>query len=77
VAGYTGWKEVETVERQVKANANVTGVLVIDSGLFFSSIQGLEAALTGPWALWGLISVLHLITNSLQAAATDPFDYAT
>jgi hypothetical protein len=36
--------------------------------------RDLEA--TGPWALWGLISALHTITNALQSASTDPLSYA-
>jgi hypothetical protein len=77
VAGYTGWKTLETVRQKVEENSDIAGVLVIDHGLFVSShaYGGLEAQ--GPWALWGLISTLHRITTGLASAAGDPFDYAT
>jgi hypothetical protein len=77
VAGYTGWKTLETVREKVEKNSDIAGVLVIDPGLFVSSqaYGGLEAE--GPWALWGLISTLHSITTGLASAGSDPFDYAT
>ena len=76
VAGYTGWKTMSSVQSHLNANPNVSGILVIDAGLFASSSQFGAVQATGPWALWGLIGILHLITNSLQAASTNPFDYA-
>lgn len=76
VVGYTGWKQINTVVNHVESNPSIAGVLIIDSGIFVSSPKfgGIQA--TGPWALWGLISCLHSITNSLQAASTNPLDYA-
>ncbi len=76
VAGYTGWATLDAVRRNLEQDANIAGILVIDSGIFVSTAAfgGLQA--TGPWALWGLISCLHMITNSLQAASTDPVGYA-
>ena len=77
VVGYTGWQNPATVEKKVNQNPDIAGVLVIDNGIFVSSdqYQGIKA--TGPWALWGLISALHQITNSLQGAATRPLIYGT
>ncbi len=77
VVGYTGWKNLATVEKKVNQNPDIAGVLVIDKGIFVSSDQYQGIIATGPWALWGLISALHQITNSLQAATTRPLIYAT
>jgi hypothetical protein len=77
VAGYTGWKTIEAVREKVEQNANVAGVLVIDAGLFVCSPQYGSCIATGGWALWGLISMLHRVTSSLQSAACSPSDYAT
>jgi hypothetical protein len=77
VAGYIGWKTIETVREKLEKNPDIAGVLVIDPGIFVSTTEygGVEA--TGAWSLWGLISTLHRITNGLQAAGTDPLNYAT
>ena len=77
VAGYTGWKTVDTLRANLTQDNNIAGILVIDAGLFASSSEYLGMTATGPWALWGLISILHLITNSLQAASTNPLQYAS
>jgi hypothetical protein len=76
VAGYTGWTTVKTLEQNLAQNPEVSGVLVIDAGLFVSSAQFGNVHAHGPWSLWGLITCLHWITNGLQAASTDPSDYA-
>lgn len=76
VAGYTGWKTIETLQSSLSQDSNIAGILVIDAGLFASSAEYGGMIASGPWALWGLICVLHLITNSLQAASTDPTQYA-
>ena len=77
VAGYTGWKTVETVKEKIEENSDVAGVLIIDHGLFVSSPKYGGVVATGAWSLWGLISTLHKITNGLESAASDPSDYAT
>ncbi|MDT9013476.1 hypothetical protein RQP55_08575 [Novosphingobium sp. APW14] len=71
--GYTGWKNISTLQNNLNACPNIMGALVIDAGLY-ASRSGLVAQ--GPWALWGLIADLHFITNSLQSASTDPLAYA-
>lgn len=76
VAGYTGWTQMETVKTKLAETPTVAGILVIREGLFASQMQFGGITATGPWALWGLISVLHFITNSLQAASTNPEAYA-
>lgn len=77
VAGYTGWKTIQTVQTNLAQSPNIAGVLVIDRGFFVSNNQYGGITATGPWALWGLIAALHYITNGLQAASTDPLSYAT
>jgi hypothetical protein len=77
VAGYTGWKTIETVEKNLAQSPQITGALVIDAGLFACSAGYGGMRVTGsPWSLWGLIVALHEITNQLQAASTDPVRYA-
>jgi hypothetical protein len=76
IASYKGWKTMGTLQSYLDSNPNISGILVIEGGLFISSpsFGGLRA--TGPWALWGLISVLHEITNSQMVASTNPRIYA-
>jgi hypothetical protein len=74
-AGYTGWKTEAPIRRQLEENNNIAGILVIDTGLFFSSQEYGGWKATGPWSLWGLICALHRITNSLQSASTEPEKY--
>ncbi len=76
VASYTGWKTSETVRQHVTDNPGIDGILIIDQGIFVSSDRLGGIVATGPWALWGLICCLHTITNSLQAASTNPINYA-
>ena len=76
VTGYTGWKNVESVKEALEQAPDIAGILVVDSGIFVSSAAYGSMTATGPWALWGLISILHLVTNALQAASTNPFAYA-
>lgn len=77
VASYTGWKTPETVKQHVTDNPGIDGILIIDQGIFVSSDRFGGMLATGPGSLWGLISCLHAITNSLQAASTNPVNYAT
>ncbi len=76
VAGYTGWRTSQAARQNLDQNPNIAGVLVIDSGVFVASADFYRMEATGPWSLWGLISCLHQVTNSLQAAATNPSSYA-
>lgn len=71
--GYTGWKNLATLQTNLNACAEIQGALVIDAGIYASK-SGLIAQ--GPLALWGLIVDLHFVTNSLQSASTNPTAYA-
>lgn len=76
VVGYTGWSQLETIQKHLYDSEEISGVLVIDIGIFVSNRQfGLLNA-NGPWALWGLISCLHNATGSLKAVHTDLDRYA-
>ncbi len=64
--GYTGWKNIDSLKKNLEAYPHITGVLVIDSGLYASNLgtqcNGSELA------LWSLVVDLHQVTNSLAAA---------
>ena len=75
-AGYKGWNQTSTIKQHLSSNPTIAGVLVIEHGLFVSQVEHGSIEATGPWALWGLICCLHSVTNSLQAASTDPLSYA-
>ena len=76
VVGYTGWKSIEPLESNLNNAAEISGILIIDEGLFVASpeFDGLHGI--GSWSLWGLICCLHLATQSLKAASTNPIAYA-
>jgi hypothetical protein len=76
VAGYVGWKQIETLKKHLFDAPNIAGILVINPGLFVSrgEYQGIEAS--GAWALWGLISCLYRSISFLQVARSDPLLYA-
>jgi len=76
VAGYTGWKNMSTLQENLARTPNIAGALVIDSGLFACKPEFGGVVASGPWALWGLIATLHVVTSGLQAASTDPGSYA-
>jgi len=76
VVGYTGWATLETLTSHLNADAEVAGILVIDAGLFATNKNYYDISATGPWALWALIYIIHAIANGLQAASTDPLQYA-
>lgn len=67
--GYEGWKTTEPV-RQRLAEGGVDGILVIDSGIFLSSDAFMGLGVAGSeWALWGLISCLHIATSVVSSTA--------
>jgi hypothetical protein len=74
VAGYTGWKQKETIRQNLASAAAVDGVLIVDSGLFVSPEYGVEG--DGPWGLWGFICCLYKAISSLLGTVTDPLTYA-
>jgi hypothetical protein len=75
IAGYTGWKTIGPLQRRLSENPQISGILIIDKGLFVSKLD--ELICTGAWALWGLICTLHRITNALSIASINPLRYAT
>jgi len=75
IGSYMGWKRPSTLQNKLEECPDIAGILIIDSGLFVTSLYG-GSVYTGPWALWGLICTLHRITNALQAASGDPMAYA-
>jgi len=77
VAGYSGWKQLQTVQQYVKARQDIAGVLVIDPGIFVGAPQFGGITATGSWALWGLIASLYWSASSLQATVTNPLQYAS
>ena len=76
VASYKGWKDTSTVQKNLSDYPTIAGVLIIDPGIFVSATQYGGIVANGPLSLWGLICCLHMITASLQAAATNPAAYA-
>ena len=75
VAGYEGWKTVETA-REKLGDAAIAGILVVDPGVFVSSHELGDIQAEGPWALWGLISCLRAATNTPKMIGRDPMSYA-
>jgi hypothetical protein len=73
--GYTGWKKLETLQEKL-TDGPVEGILVVDSGLF-ASPKGRGVLAKGPWALWGLIASLTLLTSVPHISMPDPHVYAT
>jgi hypothetical protein len=69
--GYTGWKETDTLQKHLP-DAEVDGVLVIDSGLYY----GRTATASGPWSLWALIAGIHEAISSLKSISAHPDEYA-
>jgi hypothetical protein len=73
--GYTGWKDIETVKEKITMTPGISGILVIDPGIFVTGDKYWGMGAVGPWALWLLISTLHVVTSSLKSASMDPFQY--
>ena len=76
VASYTGWNQLQTVKQHLSNTPEISGILVIDPGIFVSSVQLGSVEATGPWALWGLIACLHQATGFLKAVSTNPLEYS-
>ena len=73
--GFQGWSTIEGLRQNVEATPEVDAALVIESGLFVTSVaQGAWSA-TGIASLWALISFLHHQLTSIQSASTDPLAY--
>jgi hypothetical protein len=76
VAGYTGWKQADTIQSHLQNTPAIAGVLVINPGVFVSSQQYGGIIATGPWSLWGLITSLYNAISSLRSAFNNPIVYA-
>jgi hypothetical protein len=76
VVGYSGWSNLETLQSHLVEHPEVAGILIVDTGLFAAGKEFGNPHATEPWALWGLIGLIHGITNGIQAASTRPFNYA-
>ena len=76
VASYDGWSQLDTLAEKLASAPEISGILVIDPGLFASSPLFASITATGPWALWGLITCLHQATGFLKAVAWNPLEYA-
>jgi len=75
VVGYTGWKDAATVKAHLASTKAISGIYIIDQGIFqgandFNGVTG-----SGDWGLWGLVYCLQLAVSSLKAASTNPMDY--
>jgi hypothetical protein len=75
VIGYTGWKNAETVQHHLEQCPHISGVLIIEGGLFVSSPHAGAVIGTGPLALWGFISILHTIVSGITDATLDLLAY--
>jgi hypothetical protein len=76
VVGYSGWSNLETLQSHLVEHPEVAGILIVDTGLFAAGKEFGNPHATEPWALWGLIGLIHGITNGIQATSTRPFNYA-
>jgi hypothetical protein len=68
--GYTGWKQMDTLRQRLE-DGPIDGILVIDSGLFYSRIGYAD----GPWSLWLLIACIHEAISTLKLTSAHPADY--
>lgn len=79
--GYKGWSNVETLNQKL-AEGVVSGILIIDSGLFvwnpplYIGQNSLTKSAIGAWSLWAFIVCLHHLAISLQQTNFAPALYA-
>lgn len=77
--GYTGWKQISTVRKNLVENPDVSGALIIDSGHFVGRYDFIDGENkpdvfryereSSPMALWGLISCLHFAGSMVASTA--------
>jgi hypothetical protein len=73
--GYTGWQSIDALRDHVRA-IDADGALVIDPGLYVSSERLSDPLeLTGPQALWGLITSIHEAMTCIRVMDVDPGEY--
>lgn len=72
VVGFTGWKDSETATRNLatgRAGAkSLSGVLVIDEGIYVSAEGDQPRAVTGPESIFEFLLNLEALTSSMIAA---------
>lgn len=79
--GYKGWSKTETLNQKL-AEGVVSGILVIDPGLFvwnpplYIGQNSLTKSAYGAWSLWAFIVCLHHLAISLQQTNFAPALYA-
>jgi hypothetical protein len=71
VVGYTGWKTPETVREHLTNHPTISGILVIDPGIYVSR----NTISTGPDALWAMVSNLYSAVSSILSTTTNPLRY--
>jgi hypothetical protein len=79
--GYRGWKEFDSLERQLAQHPEVSGILVIESGHFSGRYDALTAEDTpyvfsykrhgSAMALWGLAGCIHHATSMITSKTKD------
>jgi hypothetical protein len=76
VVGYTGWKQMKTIESRLSSTPSMAGVLVIDSGIFVSGPEYGYHRVSGSWSLWHFITCLFQAISAMQNFRYDPLIYA-
>ncbi|HEY1976377.1 MAG TPA: DUF6602 domain-containing protein [Candidatus Baltobacteraceae bacterium] len=75
VAAFTGWTTMASLTSALSGAADISGILIIDAGLFASSSAFGGVTATGPSALWELICALDAAVNKIQMASIEPKAY--
>lgn len=74
--GYKGWSTLRALVEHLDPKA-VTGILVIDGGLFASTSDFGDLRLEGPQALWGLVACLQRATDAAPSLDLYPSAYVS
>jgi hypothetical protein len=79
--GYTGWKQLSTIKKNLAKTPAVNGVLVIDRGHFIGEYEYLDhkrqrltyrcEADSSPMALWSLITCIHHAGSMVTSTTKD------
>lgn len=75
IVGFSGWKKTETLQKKLKENPEITGILTLDDvPLFATSTQFDEGHAAGPSALWAFICCLQEALSSMKAGSANFFE---